>query len=102
MKTTETFEQRLDEINYRTELLKVQTQSLLKDLLSKVPEDGLNGYYVDEFVHIIGIKPGTLLCKVAGAYDENIWDGTFEDMSQQDQLYLIKHIIENKLHEKTI
>lgn len=98
----QTFEQRLDEINYRTELLKVQTQSLLKDLLSKLDEDDLNGYHVNEFEHIVSIEPGTLLCEVADEYDESTWDGTFEDMSQTDQLYLIKHIIESKLYEKAI
>jgi len=93
------FEQRLDEIIYRTAVIKVQTQSLLKDLLSKLDEDALNGYVVDEYDHIFSIKPGTLLCEVADQYDENFWDGTFEDMSHEDQLDLIKHIMENKLHE---
>jgi hypothetical protein len=96
----ETFEQRLEEINYQTELLKIKTQSLLESLLSTLDEDDLNGYDVNESEHIISIEPGTLNCEIAGLYDENTWDGTFEDMSQQDQLSLIKHVIENKLHEK--
>lgn len=97
----ETFEQRLDEIIYRTAVIKVQTQSLLKDLLSKLDESSLNGYELSSgFTHIIGIKPGTLLCELAGPYDEDQWDATFEDIPHEDQLDLIKHIIENKLHEK--
>lgn len=98
----ETFEQRLDEINYRTELLKVQTQSLLKDLLSKVPEDGLCNYEVNPYCYVYSHIPGTLEGEACDMHSENFWTIKFDEMSQQDQLYLIKHIIENKLYEKAV
>ena len=98
----ETFEQRLDEINYRTELLKVQTQSLLKDLLSKLDEDALDGYDVVESCTIKSHIPGTLQGTAYYNYGENCWDINFDEMTHEDQLDLIKHITENKLYEKTV
>lgn len=97
----ETFEQRLDEINYLTELLRVQTQSLLKDLLSKLNPNDLTGYVVNNIVSIETIQPGTLLFEACEPFGGGVWDDTFEDAPQEYQLDLIKHIIENKLHEKT-
>ena len=98
----ETFEQRLDELNYRTELLKIQTQSLLKDLLSKLDAHDLTGYVFTDSFSIETIEPGTLFFEACKPFGDDVWDDTFEDLLQEEQLNLIKHIIKNKLHEKTI
>lgn len=94
----QTLQERYDELNYRTELLKVQTQSLLKDLLSKLDERALEGYSFNQGLNVIYSHiPGTLEGEAADYYSENFWTLRFDEWSQEDQMDLIKLIFDNNL-----